>query len=188
VNLYTLRNKADKPRLVLVEQPYEADWKLAEPAAPTERTGSLLRFRVTVPPGHSAPLKVVMERTVQETLALVDADVDLLLADARQTPASPALAAALRQVVERRGRLADLQRQRAQHEAEIQAMDQEQTRIRQNMQQLDRQSALYQRYVAKLNEQETSIEKLRTEIRRLRDAETEAQRSLQAYLDGLEVT
>ena len=67
-------------------------------------------------------------------------------------------------------------------------MDQEQTRIRQNMQQLDRQSALYQRYVAKLNDQETSIEKLRTQITRLRDQETEAQRSLQAYLEGLEVT
>jgi hypothetical protein len=188
VNAYTLRNKADKPRLVLVEQPYEADWKLAEPAAPAERTGSLMRFRVTVPPGHSAPLKVVMERTIEETLALVDADVNLLLTHARQTHASPALAAALRQVVERRGRIADLQRQRAQYEAEIQAMDQEQTRIRQNMQQLDRQSALYQRYVAKLDEQETSIEKLRTEIRRLRDQEAEAQRSLQTYLDGLEVT
>jgi predicted nucleic acid-binding Zn-ribbon protein len=128
-----------------------------------------------------------MEHTVDETLALVDADMNLLLAHARQTHASPELAAALRQVVERRGHIADLQRQRAQYEAEIQAMDQEQTRIRQNMQQLDRQSALYQRYVGKLNEQETRIDKLRTEITRLRDQETEAQRGLQAYLDGLEV-
>src|SRR5207237_3848451 len=120
-------------------------------------------------------------------VGLVDADVALLLPQARQTHASPALGAALRQVVERRGRIADLQRQRAQYEAEIEAMDQEQNRIRQNMERLDRQSALYQRYVAKLNEQETRIEKLRAEIQRLRGEETEAQRSLQAYLEGLEV-
>src|SRR5439155_7109135 len=73
VNAYTLRNKADKPRVVLVEQPYEADWKLEEPAVPAERTDRLLRFRVAVPPGHSTPLKVVMERTVEETLILLDA-------------------------------------------------------------------------------------------------------------------
>jgi hypothetical protein len=187
VNAYTLRNKADKPRVVLVEQPYAADWKLAEPAAADERTDSLMRFRVTVPPGKSAPLKVATERTVEETLGLIDADLNLLLTHARGTHASPALAAALRQVAERRGRIADLQRQRAGYEAEIQAMDQEQNRIRQNMQQLDRQNALYQRYVAKLSEQETRIEKLRAEIQRVRGEEAEAQRSLQAYLDGLEV-
>jgi hypothetical protein len=187
VNAYTLRNKSQKPRVVLVEQPYEADWRLIEPANPAERTSRLLRFRVSVPPGASAPLKVVSERTVQESVALFEADVDFLLMHTRHTHASPALAAALREVAARRGRLADLQRQRAQHEAEIQSITEEHDRIRKNMAQLDRQNPLYQRYVAKLNEQETRIEKLREEVQRLRDRETEERRGLQAYLDTLEV-
>src|SRR5207253_1519297 len=139
---------------------YAGDARMESVQPNAERTDRLLRFRVTVPPGHSAPLKVVMERTVEEILALVDADVNLLLTHARQTHASPALAAALRQVVERRGRIADFQRQRAQYEAEIQAMDQEQTRIRQNMQRLDRQCAPHYRYLATLNDQAARIEKL----------------------------
>jgi hypothetical protein len=187
VNTYTLLNKAEKPRVLLVEQPYEADWKLLEPAQPAERTDRLLRFRVAVPPGQSVPLKVVTERTVQQSVALLDADVNLLLTHARRTQASPELAAALRQVAERRGRIAELQRQRGQHEAEIQAITQEHARIRENMAQLDRQSPLYQRYVTKLNEQETRIETLRAEIQRLLERENEEHRALQAYLETLEV-
>jgi hypothetical protein len=187
VNAYTLLNKSDKPRTVLVEQPYQADWRLAEPAEPTERTDRLLRFRVAVPAARSAPLKVVTERTASETVALLNADINLLLTHARHTRASQELAAALRQVAERRGRIGTLQQQRGGHEREIQEITQEHARIRENMAQLDRQNALYQRYVAKLNEQETRIEQLRTEIQRLREREAEEQRALQAYLDTLEV-
>ena len=72
-------------------------------------------------------------------------------------------------------------------ENEIKAIDQEQTRIRQNMMQLDRNSPLYQQYVKKLTDQETRIEKLREEIARLREAEAAAQKELRAYVDSLTV-
>jgi septation ring formation regulator EzrA len=50
---------------------------------------------------------------------------------------------------------------------------------------LARDSELYKRYVEKLTTQESQIEKLREELARLRDAETEANNELSAYVQGL---
>ena len=44
---YLVRNRDAKAKIVLIEQPYRADWKLAEPKEPTERTRDMYRFSVS---------------------------------------------------------------------------------------------------------------------------------------------
>ena len=93
--------------------------------------------------------------------------------------------AALEGVVTRRNKLRELQGRRASLENQIREISVEQDRIRQNMNGLARESELYKRYVAKLEAQETQIEKLREEIARLRDLENDAQKELNAYVQKL---
>jgi chromosome segregation ATPase len=118
-------------------------------------------------------------------VALINADVDFLLAWAQNGQVPEGLRGSLKQLVERRRKITDLQGQRTVLEGELKAIDQEQSRIRQNMAQLDRNSALYQQYVKKLTDQETRIEQLRKEIARLRSEEKAVNEELRQFVDGI---
>ena len=187
-HVYTFRNKSDAPKTVLVEQPVEAEFKLVEPAKPAEQTADDYRFRVQVPAGKTAELKVVTERPVAETIALINADVNLLVSWSQNARVSEKLRGALKQLVALRARITELESQENHLLAEIRAISEEQTRIRQNMQQLDRNSALYQQYVRKLTDQESRIEQIRAEVARVREQKAAAQKELREFTDGLTAT
>lgn len=55
------------------------------------------------------------------------------------------------------------------------------------MQRLQQNSDLYNRYVKKLDQQETELEKLRKEIETLKTREDEQRRELQIYVLNLDV-
>lgn len=184
---YTFRNKSREAKTVLVQQDVEDEFKLVEPAKPEEKTPEEYRFKLTVPANQTSELKVVTERPVSETIALFNADLNVLVAYSQNAQVSEKLRAALKELVARRRKITDLQGQRAAREAEIKAIDQEQSRIRQNMERLDRNSPLYQQYVKKLTEQETRIEQLREEITNLRKEEDAAQKELRSFVDTLTV-
>lgn len=184
---YTLKNKADKPRTVLVEHPFRPEYRLIEPKEPAERTSDRYRFEVVVPPGASQKLVVVAERPISQTLGLMDADLNALAVHVNRKEVSERLQAALRDVIQRRRRVQELQDEAAQAEAEIAAIDRDQERIRKNMTALDKESALYKRYVAQLDQQETRLQALRDNAARLRAAAAEADRALRAHLDTLDI-
>jgi hypothetical protein len=187
-HVYTFRNKSDEAKTVLVQQNLEPEFKLVTPEKPAEKTAEEYRFKVEVPAKKSADLKVVTERPVSETIALLNADLNLLISYAQNAQVSEKLRSALKQLVVLRRKVTEIQAQRATLEGELKSIDAEQSRIRQNMAQLDRNSPLYQQYVKKLTDQETRIEKIREEIARLRDAETAAQKEVREYVDTLTVS
>ncbi|NLO72817.1 MAG: DUF4139 domain-containing protein, partial [candidate division WS1 bacterium] len=70
--VYTLKNRTEEPRTVMVEYPTVQDWKLIAPAKADEETRTLYRFKVSIPPGVAMPLTITLERPVREQIALVD--------------------------------------------------------------------------------------------------------------------
>jgi hypothetical protein len=184
---YAFRNKSAEAKTVLVQQRLEDEFKLVEPAKPTETTPDAYRFKLAVPAKETVELKVVTERPIAEQITLLNADLDLLLAYAQNAQVSEKLRGALKQLVAHRRTITELQAQRAARDAEIKAIDQEQSRIRQNMERLDRNSPLYQQYVKKLTDQEARIEKLREEIVKLRMEEDAAQKEMRAFVDTLTI-
>ncbi|MDQ2730450.1 MAG: DUF4139 domain-containing protein, partial [Armatimonadota bacterium] len=76
---YTFKSKLDRDRVVLVEQPIRPNWNLREPAKPDEKTASYYRFQVPVKAGASVPFSVVQATLEDETVGLIDADVNTLL-------------------------------------------------------------------------------------------------------------
>jgi hypothetical protein len=185
---YTLKSKAEQPRTVLVEHPFDAEYKLVEPAKFSARTPSRYRFEVVVPPGQTEKLTVVTERPISQTVGLLNQDLSTLELYVRRGDVPERIKDALREVLQRRRRIQELQSQAAAAESEVASIDKDQERIRKNMTALDKASALYKRYVSQLDQQESRIQALRAEANRLRSAAAAADRDLRAYLDDLTIT
>jgi hypothetical protein len=183
-NLYRLTSRDDKPRTVLVEQPYQDGWELAEPAK-FERTPTFYRFPVEVQPRKTATLRVVQKRTDQESFALLEGNEDTIRILAQNQQISEPIRQALSSILNRRRAIRNLEGQIRQQEARIKGITDDQARIRENMRALDRNSDLYRQYVQKLAQQEREIEEARAEIERLQEQRARAQRELSEYIAGL---
>ena len=184
---YVLTNKGDKPRRVLIEHPFDSAYKLIAPEKFTERTAKVYRFSVTLPPNKPEELRVVLERPYSETIAVVNADLNSLSFYANRKETSDKIQAALREIIQRRRTVQELQNKAAVAENEVNGINTDQERIRKNMGALDKTSDLYKRYVKQLDTQESRIQTLRATAARLRNEAAVANQQLQAYLDGLDI-
>jgi len=184
---YLVKNRDAKAKTVLIEQPYRADWKLAEPKEPTERTRDMYRFSVAVDPGENATIRVKETLPLQESILLMEGGIDQILHYQQAKEVGSKVKEALQRVVQLRGKLDDARAQRIRLDHRTAEITAEHARIRENMQRLQQNSDLYNRYVKKLDQQETELENLRKEIERLKNTEEEHRRELQNYVMNLDV-
>lgn len=184
---YLIKNRDQKAKTVLIEQPYRADWKLVEPKEPAERTRNLYRFSVTVEAGKTATLRVKETLPIQESILLMDSGLDQIAYFQQAKEVNPKVKDALQRLVQLRSKLDETRAQRSRLDHRIGEMTTEHGRIRENMQRLPQNSDLYSRYVKKLDQQETELEKLRKDIEGLKNTEEEQRRELQNYVMNLDV-
>ncbi len=184
---YTIKNSGNRAKKVLIEQPVDATWKLIEPSEATEKTRDLYRFAVEAPPGVPVKLVVTEEYVAAQSIALSNASESSILVYERGPTVSEKIKEALREVIRRKQEISQVATDRQALEAQISVIDQEQTRIRQNMVQLDRNTDLYNRYVKKFGDQEDLIEGMRTKIRALAEKEAALRKALDAYLIELTI-
>jgi hypothetical protein len=184
---YTVKNSGGKSKQVLIEYPRSADWKLVQPAKPAEKTRDLYRFAVTAKPDAPAKLLVAEEQLIRQQIGLTNLNETTIQFYVSSKAVSEPVKAALGELVQKKRDLQSLQQRNMELQARITAISQEQGRIRENMQQLDRTSDLYMRYVKKLNEQEDEIEKDRTQADDLQQQINKAQTALDDYLANLNV-
>lgn len=184
---YNIKNGADEKRVMLIEHPLRQDWKLIEPKQADERTRSAYRFKVPVEAGKTGKLVVVEELPRVQEVALVSASAAQTQLWIAQTELSEKLRAALQKLTGLQEEAAALSQQRAEKETRIKEIEQEQSRIRANMKELDRASELYRQYVEKLTKQETEFEALRGQIAELRAKEAAKKAEIAAYVAGLDV-
>lgn len=184
---YLVKNRDAKAKTLLIEQPYRADWKLVEPKEPAERTRDLYRFSVAVDPGKTSTLRVKETLPIQESILLMESGIDQIVYYQQAKEVSPRVKEALQRVVQLRGKLDDARAQRTRLDQRTAEITAEHARIRENMQRLQQNSDLYTRYVKKLDQQETELEKLRKEIENLKNTEEEHRRELQSFVLNLDV-
>ena len=184
---YRVRNRDQRVKTVLIEHPFRPQWKLTEPQAATERTRDVYRFALSVEPDAGTTLRVREEQPRQEIVQLTDAGPDVMAYYIRAEQVSLQVKAALQKVVQLRTQLDQTVERLQQNKQHIADIVEEQQRIRHNMERLSRNADLYTRYVRKLDTQETEIEQLRQEAKRLAAAETQQREALQTYLLSLEL-
>jgi hypothetical protein len=184
---YTVKNSGKKAKTVLVEYPIDAAWKLVSPEKPSEQTRDLYRFAVEAKPGEPAKLSVSQQRTERQEIALNNLDDNAIHFYQSVKVVSDKVKSALAEIVKRKHDLQQLVATRQQHEQRIQRITEDQNRVRQNMDRLDRTSELYKQYVKKFTNQEEEVAKLNEQIASLNEQETAQRKSLDEFLMNLDL-
>ncbi|MFG0282834.1 MAG: hypothetical protein ACF8R7_00290 [Phycisphaerales bacterium JB039] len=186
---YTLANNDEqRGRTVILEHPKLGGWTLVKPEKIAEETDSLYRFEAELPAGEAGKVDVVQTRTERSQTALVSADINWLAQMVRRGKVSDAVLEAVRKAANFQSRINEAERQIAELDRERDAISADQGRIRENMKTIDSRSELYQRYLTKLNDQETRLEEIR-QVRGEQQAEADqARRELADYLRNLNVS
>jgi hypothetical protein len=181
---YTLKNSGDQAKTVLVEHPVETNWELLSPK-PAETARDVYRFAVAAKQGDPTALTIEEEQVVRQTVAIAKLnEASMRIYYAAETVPNE-VKQALGEVVRRQSELENLTRRKQQLEQEIATISQEQERIRGNIEAIDRNTDLYNRYVKKFADQEDQVERNREEIGSLEQQINTAQQALDEYLSNL---
>lgn len=185
---YTIKNSGRNAKDVLIEYPLDPAWTLVSPSKPAEKTRDMYRFSVEAAPGKPAELAVEEERTDQQQFAITNLDNGTIAYYSRERIVSPKVKEALEEVIKRKDAIEQLVQQRQQLEQQVRVIDADQSRIRQNMHELDHTLKIYTDYVEKFSKQETQIDALHKQIEGLQSDENAARKSLDDYLVSLDLS
>lgn len=184
---YNIKNKDQATRAVLIEQPFRSDWKLITPTDPFERTPAVYRFRVDAKGGETTPLVVREERQGEQLVALGNTDMNSIQFYLRAKVISASVREALEEVVRKRNELEQTAAQRRGWEDRVAEINRDQARIRENVKTVRQGTDLYERYITKLEAQETELDQAAATIAQLKERQRQQQEALDAYLLSLNV-
>jgi len=184
---YAIENKSDKNKTLIVEHPVRAGWTLVDTPKPIETTPSVYRFTGDAPAHKVATLTVKEQSTQTESYAIVAMDVGQLLVYQRNGSIPANVRDAIAKAISLKNAVTDLDRQIAARTADINGITAEQGRIRENMKTVSNTTQYYQRLLAKLNEQESTLESLHTDRDALTEKRDAARKELEDYLANLTI-
>lgn len=165
--VYRVRNEDTTSRTLIVEHPVRPGWTLAPTPAPAEITVTAARFRVTVPAKGETTLTVSERRVLDTRYSLDQVDERLMTTITQRGILPDALRQALQPVLDKRAELAAAERELTDFNNQINAIGQDQARVRQNLQVLKgsaEEKALVKRYTTELNAQEDRLAAVRKQL------------------------
>ena len=184
---YVAENKSDRAKKLVIEQPRRSkDSKVVDSPAPVETTDTLWRFQVEIAAGKTEKLTINEEQVTSESLALLGTTGDAVLGYLREGSFAPAVKEALTKAATTQQAIAETDRQIESRGEQLNAITEEQNRIRENLKTADK-GTYKDRLSRKLDDQETQIEKLQAEMSALRKRHEQQQRELEEYLKALNV-
>jgi len=188
---YAADNKTNKDKTLVIERPIRSGWKLVDTQQPFETTPDLYRFKGTAVANKVTVLTVKEELVTNETIMLASAALDQLLFYSRTGSGAGDVPSnvrdALSKAIQLKQSIAGVEgdiNARTQRVAEITV---EQNRIRENMKAVAQTTQYYERLLAKLNDQESSIDSLEKDRDTLTARRDSLRRELDEYLNGLTV-
>jgi hypothetical protein len=178
---YVLHNSDEAPRQVIIEHPAREGWKLAEGPKPEETSASFLRFRVAVGPGKTENLEIEEFHPEDSQYELSDLDDKEVVFLTDQKRITPAMEQAFRKILDQKNLVDNLETQLKARHAELDAINKDQARVRENMKALKgsaEEKALLQRYTRQLDSQEDRLNKLNETIDDLQSKRDQADEQL----------
>jgi len=185
---FTIRNVDQQAKTLIIEHPVRQGYKVLN-QKPIETTATSYRFEVKLGPDATEKFPVIEERIIEATIALSNLNPDVIATYVQNKNISDAARAQLQQVL-------DLKRQIAANDGEIQrtltqinTIVQDQERIRQNINSLNRvagQEQQVQSYSRQLASQEAQLATLRDKLAQLQTKKTTLERQLNALLEKME--
>jgi hypothetical protein len=166
---YNVKNRSEHDRTLIVEHPYRQQFKLMAPEKPSERARDVYRFEVPVKAQGTAKLDVLEERDVVQSVSISNTDDQTIRIFLNHQVASSKLKDALNQALLLKGKVAETQRELAHVNQQLREITQDQARLRANLKEMPPTAAAYKRYLEKFDKQETEIEQLRENIKKLQN-------------------
>jgi hypothetical protein len=184
---YSADNRSTKQKTLVIEHQTLPGWKLVDTQKPFETTPLLYRFKGSAPAGKVTTLVVKQEYTQAETIQMLSADLGQLATYTRTGEVPAPVRDAIAKAIRMRQAIVDVEREIAERAQQIAGITAEQNRIRENMKTVAPSTQYYERLLAKLNDQESSIERLQKEREALDAKRNDLRRQLDEYLAALTI-
>jgi hypothetical protein len=182
---YTIVNRNDAERLVLVEHPVRNDFHLTDDTSkPAETASDVYRFEVKVPAGKTATQVVTEERVIGSQVQLTNSNDDQMRIFINSTVSSPKVKEGLKQGIALRWAMNKTQRDIADQQLQLTTITNDQTRLRANLREMPPTAAAYKRYLDKFDQQETQIEKYQTDIKTMQETEHQQKKEFEDFLNN----
>jgi hypothetical protein len=179
---YTVKNRNPQDRLVLIEHPVRPGFRLVSKDKPAETARDVYRFEVRVPAGKTATQTVAEERDLTSTALLTNSPDEQVRLFLQSPVVSEKVKEGLKKAQELRWEWARTQREIGEQQRQLQAITEDQTRLRANLREVPQSSPLHKRYLDKLGRQEDEVEKYRAEVKRLQAQEHARKKALDDFL------
>jgi len=186
--IYTIKAPPKEDRMVVIEHPrMGADYKVVEPdPKDVEVTDAYYRVKVPVKAGETKPLSIVLESQLWQTYGIDSLPLDQLVSYATtRGELSPEVRKVFAELSEIRRALDEIDRKIANIEEQRRILFEDQQRVRENLRSLTTKSAVQEKYLDKLNEQEDQVTRLDEEHRKLLEKRQAKQAELQARIAAL---
>jgi hypothetical protein len=189
-NTYTVRNRDTVARVVVIEHPARAGWKLTGDVTPAESSANFHRFRLAVDPKKTTTLVVKEYRPVSNTFAITNVTDNDITYFVQQKMINSEVEKALLKVNEKKDYIVGLDAVIIDRKAKVASISEDQKRLRENMKALKgsaEEKALVERYVHELNEQEDRVQSLEREIAETQQKRDAAQSALDQMIEALQM-
>jgi len=183
---YTVANRNDVERSMLIEHPVRNDFKLTDTDKPTETAADVYRFAVKVPAGKTETKAVTEERLLNQGVNIASTNDDQIRFFLNQTAITPKVKAALEQAMSLRWDLQKVTREIQEQEKQLKVITDDQGRLRANLREMPTTAAAYKRYLEKFDQQETQIEAFQAKIKTLQADEHAKKKAFDDYLAALD--
>jgi hypothetical protein len=179
---YTIVNRNDAERVVLIEHPVRNEFHLADTDKPAETASDFYRFQVKVPAGKTATQAVTEERVIGEQVQLSNSNDEQIRVFVNSPVSSQKVKDGLRQALDLRLALNKTQREIGEQQRQLQTITDDQARLRANLKEMPPTAAAYKRYLEKFDQQETDVEKLQADIKKLQGTEFSQKKDFEDFL------
>jgi hypothetical protein len=185
--VYDVANRSTSDRTLLIEHPNRKGqgFKFTGQNQPKEEAADVYRFEVPIEAKKNLSYTVVEEREVENTVHLTnnaDAQIAYFL-NLKEAPAS--LKTKLQEALKVKGTWDKVRHDISTASTRITTISQDQKRLRDNMRELPKDSALFKRYLKTLEDQETEMDELQAKLKTLQTDEAKAKAAYDDFLANL---
>lgn len=186
---YNLDNKNARSKTVVIEHPFHANWKLLNKEKPIEITDNYLRFEVKAPGLKVTKFSVREMRESWERIMITNLTPDQIVVLVRKKYLTENTQNKLQKIVALKSEVSTINRGLKAIQKERGQIFEDQKRLRENLRglrQTTEEKGLRNRYVKRLNQQETRLEELRKREKELNQELKIKQGEMERMIGALE--
>jgi hypothetical protein len=184
---YTITNRSELDRTVLIEHPFRSQFHLVNTDKPSETASDVYRFAVKVEKGKTAKQVVTEERDDGEQIAISNSNDGQIRIIVNDPAASKEIKEALNKALKLKWDLVKTLEDLQHAQREIDRIKNEQPRLRENLKAIPLTDPLAKKILEKLQQQEAAIDQYEAAIQKLNTTADSQRKDFETYLSGLSV-